>query len=140
MWGFFQKFHWRLQLAGRASLIRTLVRMRLERNPEPLGSTMRSVDDMPIMTLMQFPEATILTIVEAYCDQRSKGVPTQEALHSIEARRSIAAMGSGNYPGNIVQYAHYRVGLEHGEMPYDTVKQTIELIKAEYRSKFAQYL
>jgi len=98
----------------RARLIRTLVQKRARH--DPLASSLGDVERIPAAVLMGLPEATIVTIVEAYWRMKVQDpyLSDKKIFEAIELQRSRfidrTAMPS---PLTLSSYVKYRVGLEH---------------------------
>jgi len=98
----------------RERLIRTLVQKRARY--DPLASSLGNVDRIPAAVLMGLPEATIVTIVEAYWRMKVQDpyLSDKKIFEAIELQRSRFIDRAGMpAPLTLSSYVKYRVGLEH---------------------------
>jgi hypothetical protein len=100
---------------SKVDLIKDLVKERIRGNPtaEAWGATPDAIESLPEMMLMSLPEATIVTIVEAYVALKPQNLADSEILESIEAHRSMITTGTMPRPLTLTSYIKYRVALEH---------------------------
>jgi hypothetical protein len=101
-----------IPLEEKVQIVRRLVEERMKRSL--LGRfLLPEVSDMSVEEAMGSPEATIVTIVEAYHNLRSIGASATEALTAIEKFRSSLAPGQMPRGCTLEDYVKYRVRLEH---------------------------
>lgn len=68
-----------------------------------------------VMTLMSYPEATAITILDSYSELLKKGYSQAAAIVKIETTRSSVNPGLSAYPKEIDKYLIYRIELEHSK-------------------------
>ena len=112
---------WLRKLFGgetKESLIRGLAKQRLVGNAEAeaFGATPAAIDMLPLEMLAGLPEATIVSIVEAWSQGRSQQIPDGATFQFIEAHRSMAAEGEMPSSPTLGSYVKYRVNLEYAEV------------------------
>ena len=97
-------------------LILTLVKKRLTGDvlADAVGATPEAIDELPPEMLISLPEATIVSIVEAWAQGRSRQIPEEQVFKFIEAHRSMAAQGELPASPTLSSYVRYRIDLEHG--------------------------
>ncbi len=105
-------------LSGRTkeSLIRALAKKRVATDTAAamFGATPDAIEALPLEMLMGLPEATIVSIVEAWTQGKSQGIPEEHVFQLIEAHRSMVAEGTMPEAPTLQSYVNYRVALEHG--------------------------
>lgn len=97
-------------------LIRTLVKKRVTGDvlAAAVDATPEAIDELPLEILISLPEATIVSIVEAWAQGRSRQMPEEHIFHLIETHRSMAAQGKLPASPTLSSYVRYRTDLEHG--------------------------
>lgn len=97
-------------------LIRTLVKKRLTGDAlaEAVGATPEAIDELPPEMIMGLPEATIVSIVEAWTQGRSQQIPEEKIFQFIEAHRSMGPQGKLHASPTLSSYVRYRIDLECG--------------------------
>lgn len=95
-------------------LIRNFVKKRLAGDAlaAAVGAP-EAVDQVPLEMLMGSAEATIVSIVEAWTQGRSRQIPEEQIFQFIEAHRSMAAQGELPASPTLSSYVRYRIDLEH---------------------------
>lgn len=93
------------------SLIRMSIKKRIK--DQKLKVSPEYVDEMPMMSLMNFPEATVVTIVEVYSGLRQKGGSEKKSIKQIETIRSSAGQGKFNSKFSLSDFVQYRLQIEH---------------------------
>jgi hypothetical protein len=120
-------------------LIRDLIKDRLREDPTAaaMGATPEMVDQQPDEVLIGTPEATIVTIIEAYHALQNSGASLAETFIAIERHRNqlipgempISALSkSGTGMRCLHIYINYRVQLEHRDGPELSVKNIIHAL------------
>ena len=101
---------------SKENLIRTLVKKRVAGDvfADAVGATPKAVDELAPEIVISLPEATIVSIVEAWTQGRSRQIPEEHVFQFIEAHRSMAAQGKPPASPTLNSYVSYRVNLEHG--------------------------
>lgn len=96
-------------------LVRALAKRRLAGNAqaEAFGATPAAIDSLPTEILAGLPEATIVSIIEAWHQGRQHGIPESQSYDLIEAHRSQVAEGKMPERITLEGYVTYRVRLEH---------------------------
>ena len=119
-------------------LIRTLLKKRVieDEAAQLLGYTPAMVDALSVEILMGMPEATLVTIVDAFAQLKIKGLSHIDALNTIERSRTQGVAETVPAGMTLEAYAGYRVSREHGERAISSsahIFQSVELARTLYR-------
>lgn len=111
----------------KVDLIRSLAKKRLTGDvlASAAGATPEVIDKLTPEAVFGLPEGTIVAIVEAWAQGRSKRMPERQIFEIIEAHRAAAfqriegprsMVAQGQFPTSptLNSYVRYRVDLEYG--------------------------
>jgi hypothetical protein len=102
----------------KVGLIRELAIFRVRNDPLALslGIDEASIKSLPESALFGLPEATIVSIVEAWAALKKSGATDDQAMLQVEMQRSSAGVGGALLDtSNLALYVLFRVSLEHGD-------------------------
>lgn len=96
-------------------MIRSLVKNRLAGDvlADAIGAIPEAINEAPPEMIWSLPEATIVAIVEAWAQGRSRQIPEKQIFQFIEAHRSKAVKGELSASPTLISYLRYRIDLEH---------------------------
>jgi hypothetical protein len=119
-------------------LIRSLVKKRVieDEAARQLGYTPAMIDSLSVEVLTGIPEATIVTIVDAFAQLKIKGMAQVAVLNAIE--RSRTGGSAENVPDEMTleAYVEYRINREHGAevtLSPKHIFESVELTRTLYR-------
>jgi hypothetical protein len=100
---------------AKLALIRDLVLERVKSDPLLVDVQEYHIDRMDLGELYGLPEATLLSIVEAYVSQRYAGLDHYSALLAIEDYRGQAGLVNFDHDTTLEEYTQRRIKVEHGD-------------------------
>ena len=122
-------------------LIRSFIKKRTIQDPmaSAMGFSPDMVDELPLPMLMGMPEATLVTIVEAFATLKRTGLSDAKAFQQIESSRADSHAGDIPVGMTLEAYCGYRVSREHpeqdgqGEISDKHIFECVELSRTLYR-------